>query len=170
MTGRVCRAVATSIWGSAMRSNVSRSGDVKRAGNETESASDRCARQWSTWYRRRWVTKAGSWGRWVRGRNLWKAISSHPPSCTCRQAGLGPSNAPLASLALSGRWGRRLDRPPRRGVASDSEIRRTTSFIWTPASCSLALRSSGAPAASTHTQPPISAMPPCATSQRPQTA
>jgi hypothetical protein len=45
---------------------------------------------------------------------------------------LGPSNGALASLALSGRWGRRLDRPPRRGVASDSEIRRTTSFIWTP--------------------------------------
>jgi hypothetical protein len=49
VTGRVCKAVATSIWGSAMRSKVSWSGDVKRAGNETQSAYDRRARQWSTW-------------------------------------------------------------------------------------------------------------------------
>jgi hypothetical protein len=85
-----------------------------------------------------------SWGRWDGERNFWKGISGHPPSCTRNSAGLGPSNAPLASLALSGRWGRRLDRPPRRGVASDSEIRRATSFIWALVSCSLALRCSGA--------------------------
>ena len=38
VTSSVYKAAATSIWGSAMRSSVSRSGDVKRAGNETESA------------------------------------------------------------------------------------------------------------------------------------
>jgi hypothetical protein len=54
-------------------------------------------------------------------------------------------------------------------VASDSEIRRATSFIWTLVSCSLAVRSSGAtqerPQKNPHTQPPISIMPPCATKQ-----
>jgi hypothetical protein len=51
VTRRVYKAVATTIWGSGMRSSVSRSGDVKRAGNETESVyySNRRARQWSTW-------------------------------------------------------------------------------------------------------------------------
>jgi len=51
VTRRVYKAVATTIWGSGMRSSVSGSGDVKRAGNETESVyySNRRARQWSTW-------------------------------------------------------------------------------------------------------------------------
>jgi hypothetical protein len=72
-----------------------------------------------------------------------KAAAVIRPHVLAGSAGLGPSNARLASLALSGRWGGCLDRPPSGTVASDSEIRRTTSFIWTPVSCSLALRSSG---------------------------
>ena len=88
------------------------------------------------------MTEAGGDGS--ESKTFGKASAVISPHVPAGSAGLGPSNVPLASLALSGRWGRRLDRPPRRGVAYDSEIRRATSFIWSLVSCSLALRSHGA--------------------------